>query len=154
VHGRVRLDALPEDVASPAFGIGSPAALGANPDAFARHPVAGGPYEVREWLPGEYVELVRNPYWSGSRPAFAEVLIRDIPDPPTTALALEKFDIELLADPRPEDVDALSRAPGIRLYRAPGSNAVSFAAKDSIDGIVASPDGAFNFKTMKPKAGP
>jgi peptide/nickel transport system substrate-binding protein len=154
VRGRVRLDALPEDLAAPAFGIGSPGALSASPSAFAEHPVASGPYAVRGWVRGEYVDLVRNPYWSGARPAFAQVVIRDIPDPLTTVLALEKSDIDLLADPRPEDIDRLSQAPGVRLYRAPGSSAVSFAAKDSIDGIVASPDGAFNFITMKPKAGP
>ncbi len=151
---RTPVGALLDDLALPAFGIGSPAAIARDPGAFARRPVASGPYEVRAWVPGEYVLLERNPYWNGPRPAYAAVYVRDIPDPPTTLLAMKKFDIDLLADPRPEDVAALAQTPGVRLYRVPGTaGAVSFAAKDSIDGIVASPDGAFNFISMKPKAG-
>ncbi len=144
---------LAVDLALPQFGIGSPTAIAKSASDFAVKPVAAGPYEVVAWVRGEYVLLGANPFWSGPKPAYAGVYIRDIPDPPTTALAMTKFDIDVLAGPRPEDVDALAQVPGVRLYRVPGNGAVAFAAKDSIEGIVASPDGSFNFRTMKPRAG-
>jgi len=141
------------DLALPQFGIGSPAAIAASASDFDAKPVAAGPYEVLAWVRGEYVLLGANPFWSGPKPAYAGVYVRDIPDPPTTVLAMKKFDIDVLADPRPQDVDTLAQTPGVRLYRVPGNGTVAFAAKDSIDGIVASPDGSFNFSAMKPRAG-
>lgn len=42
------------------------------------------------------------------------------------------------------------QAPAVPLAHS----VASFAAKDSIEGVVASPDSSFNFITMKPKAGP
>jgi peptide/nickel transport system substrate-binding protein len=141
------------DLALPQFGIGSPSAIAKSPSDFDAKPVAAGPYEVLAWVRGEYVLLGANPLWNGPKPAYADIYIRDIPDPPTTVLAMKKFDIDVLVEPRPEDVDALAQAPGVRLYRVPGNGAVAFAAKDSIDGIVASPDGSFNFSAMKPRAG-
>jgi peptide/nickel transport system substrate-binding protein len=41
------------------------------------------------------------------------------------------------------------QAPAIALTHS----VVSFAAKSSIEGVVASPDNSFNFITMKPRAG-
>jgi peptide/nickel transport system substrate-binding protein len=150
---RAPIAGFPLDLALPQFGIGSPAAITRSSGDFAGEPVGGGPYEVLAWVRGEYVLLGANPFWDGPKPAYADVYVRDIPDPPTTLLAMKKFDIDILADPRPEDVAELERTPGVRLYRVPGNGAVAFAAKDSIDGIVASPDGSFNFSSMKPRAG-
>jgi len=150
---RAPVDAFAVDLALPQFGIGSPSAIADRARDFSAKPVAAGPYEVLAWVRGEYVLLGANPFWNGPKPAFAEIYIRDIPDPPTTVLAMKKFDIDVLADPRPQDVDTLAQAPGVRLYRVPGNGAVAFAAKDSIEGIVASPDGSFNFSAMKPRAG-
>ncbi len=141
------------DLARPQFGIGSPAAIARSAADFAAKPVGAGPYEVLAWVRGEYVLLGANPFWAGPKPVYASVYVRDIPDPPTALLAMKKFDIDILADPRPEDVAELARTPGVRLYRLPGNGTVAFAAKDSIDGIVASPDGSFNLCTMKPRAG-
>jgi peptide/nickel transport system substrate-binding protein len=37
-----------------------------NNDAFDKHPIASGPYEVASYTPGSSLTLVRNPYWKRS----------------------------------------------------------------------------------------
>ncbi|WP_191060417.1 nickel ABC transporter substrate-binding protein [Geminicoccus harenae] len=72
----------------------SPAVLARGEAGFA--PVGTGPWRLVETAPGEHDRFVRNETYWGSRPAFAELLVKVVPDPNTRALALETGEIDLV----------------------------------------------------------
>jgi peptide/nickel transport system substrate-binding protein len=117
------------DIAEPSFAIGSPAAIRSNPRAFEITPVGSGPYEVAEWQRDDHITLTANPHYAGPKPAFPTVVIRDIPDQATSVLSIQKGDIDMLSDPRPDDAKALAREAGISVAEQPSNN-VSYLAMD------------------------
>ncbi len=117
------------DIAEQSFGLGSPAAIARDPKAFELKPVGSGPYQVAEWVRDDHITLSANPRWRGAKPAFATVIIRDIPDQATSVLSIEKGDIDMLTDPRPDDAKALAKQPGISVVEQPSNN-VSYVAMD------------------------
>jgi len=117
------------DIAEPSFGIGSPTAIVADPKAFELKPVGSGPYAVAEWQRDDHITLTANPRFRGPKPAFPTVIIRDIPDQATSVLSIEKGDIDMLTDPRPDDAKTLAAQAGLRVAEQPSNN-VSYLAMD------------------------
>lgn len=111
------------DVAMPSFAIGSPSAIRAGHEAFARAPVGYGPYTVAEWIKDDHITLQANPLFkSTAKPAYATVIVRDIPDQATSVLSLQKGDVDVLTDPRPDDAAQLAKQRGITIYQQPSNN--------------------------------
>jgi peptide/nickel transport system substrate-binding protein len=117
------------DIAEQAFGLGSPQAILADPKAFELKPVGSGPYQVAEWVRDDHITLVANPKFRGPKPGYPTVIIRDIPDQATSVLSIEKGDIDMLTDPRPDDAKKLAGEPGISVVQQPPNN-VSYVAMD------------------------
>jgi len=118
------------DIAEQAFGLGSPQAILADPKAFELKPVGSGPYQVEEWVRDDHITLVANPRWRGPKPGYATVIIRDIPDQATSVLSIQKGDIDMLTDPRPEDAKSLAHQLGISVVEQPSNN-VSYIAMET-----------------------
>jgi peptide/nickel transport system substrate-binding protein len=112
------------DLAEPAFVIGSPTAIRRDPHAFEQKPVGSGPYEVAEWVKDDHITLTANPSYNGTlpKPAFQTVIIRDIPDQATSVLSIEKGDIAMLTDPRPDDAKSLASNSGVNVVEQPPNN--------------------------------
>jgi peptide/nickel transport system substrate-binding protein len=112
------------DLAIPPFGIGSPTAIKADAKAFDLKPVGSGPYTVTEWVRDDHITLGANPTYNGRlpKPAYQTVVIRDIPDQATSVLSIEKGDIQMLTDPRPDDAKTMATQPGITIARQPSNN--------------------------------
>jgi len=111
------------DVAMPSFAIGSPTAIRASHEAFALKPVGYGPYTVAEWVKDDHITLQANPLFKWvNKPAYSTVIIRDIPDQATSVLSLQKGDVDVLTDPRPDDAAQLAKQPGIKIYQQPSNN--------------------------------
>jgi peptide/nickel transport system substrate-binding protein len=117
------------DIAEQAFGLGSPQAITSDPKAFEIKPVGSGPYQVAEWVRDDHITLVANPRWSGPKPGYRTVIIRDIPDQATSVLSIEKGDIDMLTDPRPDDAKKLAGEQGISVVQQSANN-VSYLAMD------------------------
>jgi peptide/nickel transport system substrate-binding protein len=117
------------DIAEQAFGLGSPQAIMADPKAFELKPVGSGPYMVAEWQRDDHITLVANPKWQGPKPGYQTVIIRDIPDQATSVLSIQKGDIDMLTDPRPDDAASLAKQTGITVIEQPSNN-VSYVAMD------------------------
>jgi peptide/nickel transport system substrate-binding protein len=114
------------NLAMPSFAIGSPAAIRAGIVAFDRHPVGSGPYELAEWVKDDHITLRSNPSYR-PQPIYSTVIIRDIPDPATSVLELERGDIDGLSDLRPDDAARLAKNHSVTIYRQPSNN-VSYLA--------------------------
>ncbi len=117
------------DIAEQSFGLGSPAAIARDPKAFEITPVGSGPYQIAEWVRDDHITLTANPKWHGAKPAYGTVVIRDIPDQATSVLSIQKGDIDMLTDPRPDDAKTLAKQPGISVVEQPSNN-VSYVAMD------------------------
>ena len=117
------------DIAEQAFALGSPRAIAADPKGFELKPVGSGPYMVAVWQRDDHITLVANPRWSGPKPGYQTVIIRDIPDQATSVLSIQKGDIDMLTDPRPDDAANLAKQTGITVLRQPSNN-VSYLAME------------------------
>ncbi|GAB0119406.1 ABC transporter substrate-binding protein [Acidisoma sp. 7E03] len=75
-------------------------------------PVGTGPFMVSRWVPGDRIELVRNPHYWGAAPALASVTFRIIPDPAAATAALLSGAIDAYPDfPAPETVPKFQHDP-------------------------------------------
>jgi peptide/nickel transport system substrate-binding protein len=117
------------NLAEQAFELGSPQAIAADPKSFEIKPVGSGPYEVAEWVRDDHITLVANPKWSGAKPGYQTVIIRDIPDPATSVSSIEKGDIDMLTDPSPDDAKRLAKQSNLTVAQVPSNN-VSYLAMD------------------------
>lgn len=115
------------DLAMPSFAIGSPAAIKADPQKFAQHPVGYGPYTVAEWVHDDHITLKANPDFDDPKPTYQTVVIRDIPDQATSVLELRKGSIDGLSDPRPEDAKSLADDAALKVYQQPANNVAYLA---------------------------
>jgi len=127
IHLRAPSAPLLHNVAMPSFAIGSPDAIKKGAEAFNQQPVGSGPYVVSEWAHDDHITLAANPTYAGAKPAYATVIVRDIPDQSTSVLSMKKGDIDMLIDPRPDDAKDLARQAGVKLYHPPSNN-VSYLA--------------------------
>ncbi|GAC1404178.1 MAG: ABC transporter substrate-binding protein [Candidatus Velthaea sp.] len=112
------------NLAMPSFAIGSPTAIKTDPKAFELKPVGSGPYQIAEWVKDDHISLTANPKYTGTlaKPAFGSVVIRDIPDQATSVLSIQKGDIQMLTDPRPDDAKSLAGQKGISIANQPSNN--------------------------------
>jgi peptide/nickel transport system substrate-binding protein len=117
------------DLAEQAFAIGSPRAIASDPKAFELRPVGSGPYMVAEWVRDDHITLLANPRWHGPKPGYDRIVITDIPDPATSVLSIQKGEVDILTDPRPDDTKSLAAQPGIAVAEQPPNN-VSYLAMD------------------------
>lgn len=112
------------NVAMQSFLIGSPTAIKADPKLFEQHPIGSGPYLLREWLRDDHITLDANPSYDGplKKPAIKTVVIRDIPDQATSVLSIEKGELAMLSDPRPDDAAMLGAEKAITIVNQPSNN--------------------------------
>ncbi|HEX3983352.1 MAG TPA: ABC transporter substrate-binding protein, partial [Acidisoma sp.] len=76
------------------------------------HPVGTGPFELSRWVPGDRIELVRNPHYWGVAPKLSSVTFRIIPDPAAATAALLSGELDAYPDfPAPETVAKFQHDP-------------------------------------------
>ena len=109
------------NLAMPSFLIGSPTAIKADPKGFEQKPVGSGPYTVVEWVKDDHMTLAANPLYK-PQAAYKNVIIRSIPDQATSVLSLQKGDIDMLTDPRPDDARAAASDTKITVAEQPANN--------------------------------
>ncbi len=92
---------------------------------YGQNPVGTGPFMFKEWRPGQYIRLVRNPdyawgpafYENQGAPYVDEIEFRVISDLGTTLVGLETGELDGADHVADKDVEALRRNPDIDLFR-------------------------------------
>ncbi len=100
-----------------------------------------GPYVLESWEPQVSTVLVRNPNYYGEAPYFDRVIISNIAEAATQAVALQSGEIDIALDLTSDQIAALEGNPALSIYRGPG-NIVHFLimnADPDIGGPVADP---------------
>jgi len=96
--------------------------------AFGRAPVGNGPYTLKHWEAGQFIELVRNPTYAGTAPRIERIVIKFVPDVVTLVAQLEAGEIDLLESVQPSDLPALrARRGDVKILETP-SRRMSFVA--------------------------
>lgn len=83
-------------------------------EKFMLQPIGSGPFIMKEWVKGDHMLLVRNPYyWEKGKPVLSEILIKTIVDDNARILALQKGDVDAINYPPFSRVADLSKDPNI-----------------------------------------
>jgi peptide/nickel transport system substrate-binding protein len=77
-----------------------------------------GPYTIRDWKANEVVVLERNPNYEKKTP-LARVIYRHIKETATQRLLLEKGDVDVARSLNPQELDAVSKNPDIKVESGP-----------------------------------
>ncbi|WP_339109651.1 ABC transporter substrate-binding protein [Thioclava sp. GXIMD4216] len=79
-------------------------------------PVGTGPFELKEWKKGAYIDLVKNPdYWAEGKPHLDEVVYHVVPDAASRATAFETRTVSVLPGGSVEnfDIPRLAKEEGV-----------------------------------------
>ncbi|WP_208441140.1 ABC transporter substrate-binding protein [Bartonella raoultii] len=83
----------------------------------ASHAACVGPYQLASWHPGEAILLRASPHYWGEAPKLKKILIRHVGESGTQRLLLQKRDIDVARDLRPEDLVDLQATTDIQVKR-------------------------------------
>jgi peptide/nickel transport system substrate-binding protein len=75
-----------------------------------QHPIGTGPYEVKQWLKGNELTLVKNPYYWGVKPTVDTVIFRDVSDASARVLQLESGAAQAIDTVSPSQVAQLKQS--------------------------------------------
>jgi len=105
--------------------------------------VGTGPYKLERWVPGDYLELVRNDDYWGPRPPFDTVTIRFVANDAARMSALLSGSVDLIDNVPPVNVPRLKRDPAVTLYSGPSARLIYLALDTSREQspFVTGPDG-------------
>jgi peptide/nickel transport system substrate-binding protein len=85
-----------------------------------RAPVGLGPFMFKEWVPGSYLTLVRNPhYWRSGHPYLDRVIYKIVPDANALLNQLETGEIDTRVRLPNEQVDVVKKLANVRLVATP-----------------------------------
>lgn len=82
--------------------------------AFWQHPIGTGPFMLAEWRHGQYVKLVRNPYyWQKGKPYLDSVTFTNVPDDNQRMLQLKGGQAQIIEFPPFSAMALLAHTPGL-----------------------------------------
>lgn len=114
--------------------------------AFLKANSAGsGPFVLRQWKASELLSLEANANYWGGAPAVKRVLIRHIAEPATQRLLLEKGDVDVARNLKPEQFEPLRGNDKIRIVQAPKGTLYYFGLNQKNE-VLAKPDVRKAFK--------
>jgi ABC-type transport system substrate-binding protein len=113
-------------------GIVSPAATKQyNCDA-GQHPVGTGPFKFVEAVRNDHITVDANPDYWGGKPKVDRIIFRIIPESATRVLALERNEVQILADVLPADYARIEKNATLKLYRQAGLTILGVAMSNDL----------------------
>lgn len=111
-------------VAFAAYGIQSAAYLektGGTGDLLS-NPLGSGPYMVKEWIRGDHLTMVPNPYYWGEQPKNKEFIMRWNAEAAARLLELQAGTADAIDNPSPDDFENIQSDPNLLLLPRAGLN--------------------------------
>ena len=98
----------------------SKAAVEKHGEDFGRNPVGTGPFKLKEWKAGDYVELERwENYWKAGEPKLDSLKFRFIPEASVNVLELEAGSVDLIFNLSAYDIPKLKARPELVIQDVP-----------------------------------
>lgn len=95
---------------------------GMGAEEFFENPIGTGPFLFDEWVPGEYIRLVRNDnYWQEGKPYVDSVTWTQVPDDNTRVLQLEGGQAHIVQNVPLNLLDSLNEKEGITATTFPAT---------------------------------
>lgn len=95
---------------------------GESPSTFWNHPIGTGPFMVKQWIKGNSLDLVKNPYyWQPGKPYLNGVNFVSVPDDNTRLLQLESGAAQIDEFPAWSQISELQQKPGLTVKLFPSS---------------------------------
>ena len=95
---------------------------GMSAEEFFENPIGTGPFLFDEWVPGEYIRLVRNDnYWQEGKPYVDSVTWTQVPDDNTRVLQLEGGQAHIVQNVPLNLLDSLNEKDGITATTFPAT---------------------------------
>jgi peptide/nickel transport system substrate-binding protein len=89
-------------------------------DGFGKQPIGTGPFKLAQWVRGQFVKLVRNPYyWRPGRPILDSVTINYVPNDNTRMLQLRSGQADVAEGVPYTQVADLSAQQGVTVQNNP-----------------------------------
>ncbi|GAB4333132.1 MAG: peptide-binding protein [Calditrichia bacterium] len=88
--------------------------------SFNKEPLASGPYLVKRWDAGQYIEMVPNPYYYGEAPNLSRVVFKIVPNPSALLRQFESGEVDMVLDIPPDKADKLRNKKELVLFDVPG----------------------------------
>ncbi|TDX46464.1 ABC transporter substrate-binding protein [Orenia marismortui] len=89
-------------------------------DEFDRHPIGTGPYKFKEWIPDDYIKLVKNNNYFIAEPNLDEVVFRPIPKPEVMAAEIQAGGIDIASNLLPQAIENLKKDNNLVVKTIPG----------------------------------
>lgn len=118
------------NLAIPAAGIVSPAAVALWGPAFGEHPVGTGPYRLASWRRGERIVLRRYANYWGPPAASNRIVFQVIADPAQRIVELETGAADIALGMLPHERSFVQLHPNLQLYEA-ATNNISYLAMNT-----------------------
>lgn len=91
--------------------------------AFERSPVGTGPFEVKQWVSGDHITLVRNPtYWNAKNIHIQTINVRFVPDATVRENLLTTGQVQFVDSVNYQDIPKLAKNSKLQVHRATGWN--------------------------------
>lgn len=95
---------------------------------FGRAPVGNGPYVLKRWEGGQFIELERSPNYAGPTPRMERILVKFVPDAVTLVAQLQAGEIDLLESVQASDLAGIkAKRDDVQILETP-SRRLSFVA--------------------------
>ncbi|MDQ6641393.1 MAG: ABC transporter substrate-binding protein [Actinomycetota bacterium] len=120
---------LLSDLAMYAYSVLPQKLVAAQGTAFFQHPVGSGPFKVTSYSPDSEIDLVRNPYFYGTKPKVAAVKYLIVPNDNTRVLMLENKKADIIENPPGNLIQQINKTPGLSVQLFP-STRVDFVQLD------------------------
>jgi peptide/nickel transport system substrate-binding protein len=117
------------DLAMYAYSIVPAGLVKSEGKAFFQHPVGSGPFYVTSYSPDSEVDLARNPYFYGTKPAISKIRYLIVPNDNTRVLMLESKKADVIENPPGNLTSQIDSTPGLHVNLFP-STRVDFIQLD------------------------
>ncbi len=105
-----------------------------SPEDYARNPTGGtGPYKFKEWIAGDRITYEAfDGYW-GEQPYFKNLVIRNIADDATRAMALENGEVDVVYGVDPNSYQTLIDSPLVNLITCPSYQLIQLGLNNNYE---------------------
>ncbi len=91
-------------------------------EKFMLQPCGAGPFIMQEWVKGDHMTLVKNPYyWDAANVKLDEIVLKYIPDDNARIMALQAGEVDAINYPPLQRIPELKNDPNIEVLQFPAA---------------------------------
>ena len=97
--------------------------------------IGTGPFMLKQWIPGQKLVFVQNPYYWGTRPSYTTVTLIDTPSATTQAQLVEGGEADMALNIDPTTAKSLTSYPNVKVESIPSLNLIMLNLNNTTPGL-------------------